>query len=134
MPAWLRHVIGLLIVIHGYVYIPFAVYLVNDFQRSYGTSKLLRRVFRAATLRTTTLTMHVTAGVMLLACGLLVAFAPGAIVAWRTLAVAGGAMGMLAFVTSWNGRPSHLTEQGILGATASLAIVVAALALAPSVA
>lgn len=128
MPPWLRYVLGSVIAIHGYVYVPFAFYLVNEFQRTHGGSRLLRPVLGTTPLRTTTLGIHVAAGVMLLACGLLVAFAPGAVAAWRTLAVAGGVAGVGAFLIAWNGRLSHLSEQGILGAAASLAVLVAAVA------
>ena len=134
MPTWLRLAVGFLVAIHGYVYIPFAVYLVHEFQGSYGTSRLLGSAFPTATVRTATLAVHGVAGVMLLAAGVLVAFAPGAVVAWRTLAILGGAIGVLAFLVSRNGRPIHLSEQGVLGAAASLAVVVAALTLAHRVA
>lgn len=134
MAAWLRYVIGILIAVHGYVYIPFAFYLVNEFQRSHGASRLLSSVLGTNSLRGTTLTTHLAAGVLLLACGLLVAFAPGAVPVWRTLAVAGGAAGLLAFLLAWNGRAAHLSEQGLLGATASLAVLVAGLTFAQRIA
>lgn len=133
MAPWLRYTIGILIAIHGYVYIPFAFYLVNEFQRSYGASRLLRPLLEPAGVRTTTLAIHAAAGALLLAGGLLIVFAPGAVPVWRILAVTGGAAGVLAFAVAWNGRPTHLGEQGILGATASLFVVVAALTLGPRV-
>jgi hypothetical protein len=79
------------------------------------------------------LTLHVAAGASLVAAGALLAFAPGAVLAWRTLAVAGGGLGVLAFVLAWNGRTTHLGEQGIYGAAASLAVFIAGLALADHV-
>lgn len=133
MPTWVRYTIGILIAIHGYVYIPFAFYLVNEFQRTHGASRLLRTLLEPASLRTTTLGIHAAAGALLLAGGLLIVFAPGAVPVWRILAVTGGTLGVLAFALAWNGRPNHLTDQGILGATASLFVVVAALALVPRV-
>jgi len=133
MATWLRIAIAILIVIHGYLYVPFAFYLVNDFQRSKGGSRLLAGVLGAATLRTGTLAVHVAAGALLLACGLLLALAPGATPVWRSLAVAGGAAGVLAFMVAWNGRSSHFSEQGVLGATASLAVLIGALAFADAV-
>lgn len=134
MPPWLRYVVGMVIAIHGYVYVPFAFYLVNEFQRSHGGPKLLGSLLATREVRTATLASHVTAGLCLLACGLMVAFTPGAVVVWRALAITGGALGVLAFLAAWNGRLSHLSEQGILGATASLAVVVASAAFAPALA
>lgn len=134
MPAWLRYVIGLLIAVHGYIYIPFAFYLVNESQRSHGGSRLLHRILGATPKRTTTLAIHAIAGVLLLASGVLVAIAPNAVPLWRILAVAGGAVGVMAFLLAWNGRATHLSEQGLLGAIASLAVVIAILALAEWVA
>lgn len=134
MPAWSRTVVGILIAVHGYVYIPFAFYLVNEFQRSYGGPTLLRHVLGAGPRRTVTLAIHAAAGVSLLACGAVVVIVPSAVPLWRTLAVAGGAVGVMAFILAWNGRPTHLSEQGLLGAVASLAVLIAGIAFAPWVA
>lgn len=131
MPVWFRYAIGIVVAIHGYVYIPFAFYLVNEFQRAHGASWLLGSVLGTSGLRTTTLMVHVAAGVLLLACGLLLVFAAGAVPAWRALAVAGGGVGVLAFLITWNGHISRLSEQGVLGAAASLAVLIAAIAAVP---
>ncbi len=128
MPTWPRYVIGVLIAIHGYVYIPFAFYRADELQRSHGTSMLLGPLLSPTGRRTATIALHTAAGSMLLVTGLWIVFAPAVVPAWRTLAVAGGATGVLAFLLAWNGRTTHLSQQGLPGATASLAIAVAALA------
>ncbi len=134
MLPWIRYVIGILIAVHGYVYIPFAFYLVNEFQRTYGSPRLLRRIPGTAPKRTTTLALHLAAGVLLLACGVVVVIAPSAVPLWRALAVAGGAVGVMAFILAWNGRPTHLSEQGLLGAIASLSVLITGLAFAQGIA
>lgn len=133
MAPWLRYALGILIAVHGFIYVPFAFYLTQEFQPAQGRPKLLGALLEPAGIKTATLATHAAAGLLLLACGVLLLAAPGALALWRTLAIAGGTVAILAFLLAWNGRPTHLSEQGILGAAASLAVVLAAVAVVPRI-
>ena len=73
-------------------------------------------------------TLHVVAGVLILACGVAIAFSPSLAGWWRPLAIAGAVVGVAAFSVFWDGQTRLLFEEGGAGAAISLALLASAIA------
>jgi fluoride ion exporter CrcB/FEX len=74
--------------------------------------------------------LHVTAGIVLLACAVAIALAPSLPGWWRPLAITGAALGLVAFSVFWDGQTRLLFEEGVIGAVVSLVLLIGAIALA----
>jgi hypothetical protein len=66
---------------------------------------------------------------MILACGAAIGVVPWAPGWWRPLAIAGGAIGVAAFLSFYDGQIKLVVQEGGIGLLASLAPMLVALAL-----
>jgi hypothetical protein len=78
-------------------------------------------------LRTLVVALHVAAGIATLACVVAIAFAQSLPGWWRPLAIAGAAIGLVAFAVFWDGQTRLLFEEGVIGAIVSLLLLIGAL-------
>jgi hypothetical protein len=69
------------------------------------------------------------AGAAILGCAAAIAVAPSAPGWWRPLAIVGAAIGLGAFVVSYDGQARLLVVEGAIGAVASLILLVTAIAI-----
>jgi hypothetical protein len=92
-----------------------------------GTSWLLGGTVTGEQLRTLVVSLHVTAGMTILASAVAIAFAPSLPGWWRPLAIAGAAIGLVAFAVFWDGQTRLLFEEGVIGAIVSLLLLIGAL-------
>lgn len=129
MTSWLRYLIALLVASHGLVYINLARgVLPGVFEGWRGSSWLLGSAITGGRLETLVLALHVTAGIVILACAVAIAFVPSAPSWWRSLAIAGAGIGIVSFSIFWDGQTQRLVTQGAIGAGISLILLVSAIA------
>lgn len=121
MSPWLRYLIAFVVACHASIYA--ALLFVPDMLKVWrGSSWLLGSSLTGDRLKALVVTLHVGAGVLILACALAMAlarFVPGW---WRPLAIAGGVLGIVAFAVLWDGQ-GGLVEEGAIGAVVSLLLV-----------
>ncbi len=131
MYPWLRYLIALVVGSHGFIYIRFmGMGLLGPSQLKgwQGSSMLLGDAVTGDGLKTLLAVLHVSAGVVILACALTIAAAPRAPGWWRPLAIAGGLLGLAAFAFFVDGQAGLLVEEGGIGALISLALLTGAIA------
>lgn len=124
MPSWLRYVLAFVVFAHGFVYARVGAVLPRDIPRWSGRSRLLGSALTGQGLIVLSRALHVTAGILILACAVALAFEHPS---WRGLAVAGSVVGLVAFAVFWDGQVTFLAEEGVIGVGASLALLVWAL-------
>jgi len=128
MRPWMQYLIAFVVLCHGFVYVrigPGATRLVKGWS---GQSWLLGRAVTGDRLRPLVATLHVVAGVLILACGVAIALSPSLAEWWRPLAIAGAVAGVAAFFVFWDGQTRLLFEEGGAGAAISVFLLAAAIA------
>lgn len=130
MAPWLRYVIAFVVFAHGFVYVRIGSVLPGPIKAWRGRSWLLSDTVTGDQLRRVVVSLHVAAGIALLACAVAIALAPSLPGWWRPLAITGAAIGLVAFSVFWDGQTRLLFEEGVIGAAVSLALLIGAIALA----
>lgn len=126
MASWLRYLFAFIVFAHGFVYVRIGAVLPGPVKEWNGQSWLLGRAVTGDGLIALSRTVHVAAGVAILACSVALALAHAS---WRPLAIAGAVAGLVAFAVFWDGQTRYLFEEGAIGAAVSLALLVGALLL-----
>ncbi len=130
MKPWLRYLIAVVVVGHGFIYVNFSLGRLPDALKGWrGNSWLLGNVVTGERLKTLAFTLHAVAGIGILAAGIAVAFAPTVPRLWRPLAIVGSALAILAFAAFWDGQSQRLVQQGVIGTVLSLLLLLSAIAL-----
>lgn len=130
MAPWLRYLIAFVVFAHGFVYVRIGSVLPGPITAWRGRSWLLSDAVTGDQLRRVVISLHVTAGIALLACAVAIALAPSLPGWWRPLAITGAAIGVVAFTVFWDGQTRLLFEEGVTGAVVSLVLLIGAIALA----
>jgi len=128
MKPWLQYVIAFLVFCHGFVYVRIGSMLPTPVKGWTGHSQLLGDAISHVQLMKLIVSLHVIAGIAFLGCAIGIGvpyLLPGW---WRPLALAGGLLGIVAFVVFWDGQTKLLFDEGGLGALISLMILVGAMA------
>jgi len=128
MTPWLRHLIAFVVGCHGFIYIPFGVFVPGTLKEWRGSSWLLGNTLTGDRLHVLVLALHVMAGIVTLACAVAIGFAPSVPGWWRPLAIVGAAVAIVAFAVFWDGQIQLLTQEGAIGAVISLILLVCAIA------
>lgn len=128
MTPWLRYLIAFVVFCHGFIYVRIGAVLPGPIKEWRGTSWLLRDAVTGDRLRALVVSLHMAAGIAILACAVAIAFAPSPSGWWRPLAIAGAAIGLLAFAAFWDGQTQLLAQEGAIGAIVSLLLLVGAIA------
>ncbi|HET7218570.1 MAG TPA: hypothetical protein VFJ02_11005 [Vicinamibacterales bacterium] len=129
MSPWLRYLIAFVVLCHGFIYVRIGSALPAPVAGWRGRSWMLRDAVAGDALETIVVSLHVLAGVATIACAMAIAFAPAFPGSWRPLAVAAGAIGIVAFAIFWDGQGRLLFEEGVIGAVLSVILLAAALLL-----
>lgn len=124
MPSWLRYVLAFVVFAHGFVYARIGGVLPGEIKQWNGRSWLLGDAVTGGPLIVLSRALHVTAGILFLACSVALVFGHPS---WRPLAIAGSIVGLVAFAVFWDGQMQFLAEEGVIGAGASLLLLVWAL-------
>jgi hypothetical protein len=124
MATWLRYLIALIVFGHGFVYVRIGAVLPGPVTGWTGRSWLIGGAVTGDGLVALVRTLHVAAGILILACAVALALGHGS---WRPLAIAGGAIGLVAFAVFWDGQARLLFEEGGVGAAISLVLVAVAI-------
>lgn len=130
METWLRYLIAFVVFAHGFVYVRIGSVLPGPIKGWRGTSWLLGDSFTGDQLKRLVVSLHVAAGIAILACAAAIAVAPSLPGWWRPLAIAGAAVGVVAFAVFFDGQTHLLFEEGVIGAVVSLTLLVGAIAFA----
>jgi hypothetical protein len=130
MAEWLRYLIAFVVFAHGFVYVRIGSVLPGPIKAWRGRSWLLSDTVTGDQLRRVVVSLHVAAGIALLACAVAIALAPSLPGWWRPLAITGAAIGLVAFTVFWDGQTRLLFEEGVIGAVVSLVLLIGAIALA----
>jgi len=130
MAPWLRYLIAFVVFAHGFVYVRIGSVLPGSITAWRGRSWLLSDTVTGDQLRRVVISLHVAAGIALLACAVAIALAPSLPGWWRPLAITGAAIGVVAFTVFWDGQTRLLFEEGVIGAVVSLVLLIGAIALA----
>jgi hypothetical protein len=130
METWLRYLIAFVVFAHGFVYVRIGSVLPGPIKAWRGTSWLLGDGFTGDRLRWLVVSLHVAAGIAILACGAAIAFAPSLPGWWRPLAITGAAAGLVAFAVFFDGQTRLLFEEGVIGAVASVLLLIGAIVFA----
>jgi hypothetical protein len=130
MAAWLRYLTAFVVFAHGFIYVRIGSVLPGPITVWQGKSWLLGDGFSGEQLRLLVVSLHVGAGVAILASALAIAFAPSMNGWWRPLAITGAAAGLVAFTVFWDGQTRAMFEEGLIGALASLSLLIGAVAFA----
>jgi hypothetical protein len=72
------------------------------------------------------LVLHVAAGIGTIACAVAISIAPLASGLWPPLAIIGASIGIIGFIMFWDGQVKFLVQEGLIGASISLAILLTA--------
>jgi hypothetical protein len=128
MTPWLRYLVAVVVGCHGFICIPYGLFVPGTFKEWRGSSRLLGSALTRDRLRVLVSALHVTAGIATLACAFAIGFAPSFPGWWRPLAIVGGAAGIAGFVAFWDGQTRYLAVEGVIGAAISLTLLVSAIA------
>ncbi len=129
MPSWLRFVIAFVVFCHGFVYVRIGAVLPGPVKGWKGISALVGGAVTGTPLVVLVRTLHVVAGIAILACAVAIEIAPHW---WAPLAIWGAVAGLLGFAAFFDGQRQRLFDEGALGAAASLVLLLAAI-LFPSI-
>ena len=124
MAAWLRYLVAFLVFAHGFVYIRVGGALPGSVKGWNGRPWLLGDAITGSALITLLRAVHVAAGIAIVACAVAIALNHSS---WRTLAIVGSAVGLVAFAVFWDGQTNLLFDEGAFGAVISLGLLLAAL-------
>jgi hypothetical protein len=127
MSPWIQYSIAFVVACHGFIYIP--LLFVPDMLKGWrGRSWLLGSAITGDRLKVLAAALHVSAGVLILASALAIAFAPLVPGWWAPLAIAGSALGMAGFAVFWDGQTGRVVEEGGIGAALSVILLASAVA------
>jgi len=129
MQGWLRIVIAVALLGHGIAYLPYGFVPGQVVKAWKGNSRLLSSLLDSVRVETAVHVLFVTAGVVMVAVALAIAFAPWTPGWWRPLAVVGSIVGVAGFVVFWDGQRRLLVQEGVIGAVISLTLLGVAIAL-----
>ena len=132
MKPWLQYAIAFLLFGHGLIYVRVGAMLPDPIKDWKGTSWLLGHALSDIHLAALAVGLHLVAGMVILACAIVIGvpwMLPGW---WRPLAMIGGALGIVAFAVFWDGQTRLLVDEGALGALISLILVVGAVFFTPA--
>ena len=130
MAPSLRYLMAFVVFAHGFVDVRIGSVLPGPITAWRGRSWLLSDTVTGDQLRRVVVSLHVAAGIALLACAVAIALAPSLPGWWRPLAITGAAIGLVAFSVFWDGQTRLLFEEGVIGAVVSLVLLIGAIALA----
>ena len=127
-----RYLLALVVSFHGLVYIgtPLSSLSSTVFSGWNGSSVLMGSLVTGDALKSLTIVLWLIAGVGILCAGIAMVFASRFPHLWRPVAIGGTLVGMLSFVTFWDGQAAEFVNQGGIGLLLSAAIFVGALAFA----
>jgi hypothetical protein len=128
MTPWLRYLIAFVVFCHGFIYVRIGSTLPGPIREWKGISWLLGSAVTDERLRALVVGLHAVAGIAILASALAIGFAPSIPGWWRPLAIAGGAVGLVAFAVFWDGQTRLLFQEGAIGAIVSLIMLGIAMA------
>ena len=128
MTPWLRYFIAFVVFCHGFIYVRIGSTLPDPIKEWKGMSWLLGSAVTDERLKALVVGLHVVAGIATLGSALAIGLAPSIPGWWRPLAIAGGAVGFVAFAVFWDGQTRLLFQEGAIGALVSLIILVIAMA------
>lgn len=123
----IRWLAALLVAAHGLVYLNASRGVLPVFDGWRGRSWLLGPAVTETALKHVCVALWAVAGVAILATGVAIGLAPETPAVWRTLAVAGSAVGVASFLLFWDGQVERLFAQGVVGMAISLAMLAIAL-------
>jgi hypothetical protein len=128
MSNFLRYLIAFIVGCHAFIYLRLGPTLPAAVKEWRGPSALLGEGVSSSQFKSIVVTLHLTAGIAILACALAIAAAPSIVGWWRPLAIAGGAVGIAAFAAFWDGQSKYLFHEGAIGALVSLILLASAIA------
>ena len=126
MAPWWQYLLAFVVLAHGFVYLRIGPVMTDTVGGWTGRSWLLGNAIRGPEYRALVVGLHLFAGVMTIACGITIALGPGGW--WAPMAVLGGAAGIAAFASFWDGQRRRLVDEGALGAAISAVLLVIAVA------
>lgn len=126
MTPWLRYLVAFVVFCHAFIYVRIGAVLPGPIESWNGRSRLLGSMVTRGSVIGLSRATHVVAGLLIFACAVALALQANA---WRPLAIAGAAMGLVAFAIFWDGQTRFFAEEGGIGAGLSLALLAAALLL-----
>jgi hypothetical protein len=124
MDSLLRYGIAFVVACHGLTYILFGFLAPPELKGWRGRSLLLGSAVSRERLGVLVIVLHAAAGIVTIACGVAIAFAP-TIGLWPLLAIVSGAAGLIAFAVFIDGQARLLVGEGAIGAVLSVVLVVA---------
>ncbi|HOC19653.1 MAG TPA: hypothetical protein PKK95_15400 [Vicinamibacterales bacterium] len=124
MAVWLRYLFAFLLFAHGFIYIRVGGALPGTVKGWNGRPWLLSKAITGGALITLLRAVHVAAGIAIVACAIAIALNHPS---WRTFAILGCAVGLVAFAIFWDGQTSLLFDEGAVGAVISLALLLTAI-------
>ena len=126
MVPWLRYLIAFVVACHSLVYILYGFMIPSKIKEWRGTSLVLGSSVKGDRLKKLMLTLHVAAGIGTIACAIAIAIAPLASGLWPPLAIIGASIGIIGFIMFWDGQVKYLVQEGLIGASISLVILLTA--------
>ena len=126
MVPWLRYLIAFVVACHSLVYILYGFMIPSKIKEWNGTSWVLRTTVTGDRLKKLMLILHVAAGIGTIACAIAIAIAPLISGLWPPLAIIGASIGIVGFIMFWDGQVKFLVQEGLIGASISLAILLTA--------
>jgi hypothetical protein len=123
MASWLRYLIAFVVGCHGFTYVLYGFIIPTKITMWKGSSWLLRNTIKGDRLRKLVLVLHIAAGILTFACGVAIAIAPLAPELWQPLGIVGAAIGIIGFMVFWDGQTKFLVDEGLIGASTSLALL-----------
>jgi hypothetical protein len=127
MKPWMQYVVAFIIFCHGFIHLRIGSLLPGAVKGWKGTSWLLGDTIGGGRLNTLVVTVHVLAGILIVAASLafaLPALLPGM---WVALSIGGGVLGVAAFAAFWDGQWALFLEEGGIGAVVSAVVVLLAI-------
>ena len=128
MRSWLQYLIVLVLAGHGLIYVRIGPTATRTVKQWSGRSWLLGQAITGSHLASLVATLHVLAGVLILACAATIAVGPSVARWWPPLGIAGGVIGIAAFAVFWDGQMRLFLEEGGAGALISLLLLASAIA------
>jgi hypothetical protein len=127
MAPWLRYLVAFVVACHGLVYILYGYMIPSKIKEWNGTSWILGSSVKGERLKKLMLILHVAAGIGTTACAVAIAIAPLISGLWLPLAIVGASIGIVGFILFWDGQAKYLVQEGLIGASISLILLITAL-------
>lgn len=129
MASWLRYLIAFAIGCHGFTYVLYGFIIPIKITMWKGSSWVLKNTIKTDRLRRLVLVLHCAAGALTFAGAVAIAIVTWAPALWPPLIIAGAIIGIIGFLIFWDGQTKYLVDEGIIGASISLALLVLAIIL-----